>query len=93
MDFLSADSLPWLKGPQQRLRTALQSGHLPHSLLVLSVPGLGAEQLANWMTALVLCESPGTRPFDVWTYSLASNSDGVRCWRPDATHHARHAFH
>jgi DNA polymerase-3 subunit delta' len=64
MDFLSADSLPWLKVPQQRLRAALQAGHLPHSLLVLSVPGLGAEQLANWMTALVLCESPGTRPCD-----------------------------
>jgi len=64
MDFLSADSLPWLKEPQQRLRSALQMGHLPHSLLVLSVPGLGAEHLANWMTALVLCESQATRPCD-----------------------------
>jgi len=64
MDFLSADSLPWLKEPQQRLRGALETGRLPHSLLVLSVPGLGAEQLANWMTALVLCESSGTRPCD-----------------------------
>jgi DNA polymerase-3 subunit delta' len=64
MDFLSADSLPWLKGPQQRLRSALEMGHLPHSLLVLSVPGLGAEHLANWMTALVLCESQATRPCD-----------------------------
>src|ERR1700722_11565924 len=62
MDFLSADSLPWLKEPQQRLRGALAMGHLPHSLLVLSVPGLGAEHLANWMTALVLCESQATRP-------------------------------
>jgi DNA polymerase-3 subunit delta' len=64
MDFLSADSLPWLKEPQQRLRSALEMGHLPHSLLVLSVPGLGAEHLANWMTALVLCESQATRPCD-----------------------------
>jgi DNA polymerase-3 subunit delta' len=64
MDFLSADSLPWLKEPQQRLRGALEMGHLPHSLLVLSVPGLGAEHLANWMTALVLCESQATRPCD-----------------------------
>jgi DNA polymerase-3 subunit delta' len=64
MDFLSADSLPWLKEPQQRLRSALQTGHLPHSLLVLSVPGLGAEHLATWMTALVLCESSGMRPCD-----------------------------
>src|SRR5882757_9996962 len=64
MDFLSADSLPWLKEPQRRLRSALEMGHLPHSLLVLSVPGLGAEHLANWMTALVLCESQATRPCD-----------------------------
>jgi DNA polymerase-3 subunit delta' len=34
-------------------------------LLLLSVPGLGAEQLAHWVTALALCESPGERPCDV----------------------------
>ena len=62
MDFLSADSLPWLKDAQQRMRAALQAGRLPHSLLLLSAPGLGAEQLANWITALALCESPGERP-------------------------------
>jgi DNA polymerase III subunit delta' len=80
MDFLSADSLPWLKGPQQRLRAAHQSGHLPHSLLVLSVPGLGAEQLANWITALVLCESPGTRPCDACPSCRLLRSDS----HPDA---------
>jgi DNA polymerase-3 subunit delta' len=64
MDFLSANSLPWLKTAQQKLRTAFNAGRLPHSLLVLSVPGLGAEQLANWITALALCESPGERPCD-----------------------------
>ena len=64
MDFLSADSLPWLKAAQQRMRSAFDAGRLPHSLLVLSVPGLGAEQLANWITALALCESPGRRPCD-----------------------------
>jgi len=80
MDFLSADSLPWLKEPQQRLRTALQSGHLPHSLLILSVPGLGAEQLANWITALVLCESPDTRPCDVCPSCRLLRSDS----HPDA---------
>jgi DNA polymerase-3 subunit delta' len=80
MDFLSADSLPWLKEPQQRLRSALESGHLPHSLLVLSVPGLGAEQLANWMTALVLCESPGKRPCDVCPSCRLLRSDS----HPDA---------
>ncbi len=62
MDFLSADSLPWLAGEQQRLRAALAAGRLPHSLLLLSVPGLGAEQLANWIAGLALCESLRVRP-------------------------------
>jgi DNA polymerase III subunit delta' len=57
MDFLSADSLPWLGSAQQRLRASLAAKRLPHSLLLLSTPGLGAEQLANWITALALCES------------------------------------
>jgi DNA polymerase-3 subunit delta' len=80
MDFLSADSLPWLKEPQQRLRSALESGHLPHSLLLLSVPGLGAEQLANWIIALVLCESSGKRPCDVCPSCRLLRSDS----HPDA---------
>ena len=62
MDFVSADSLPWLSGAQQRLRAALALGRLPHSLLLLSVPGLGAELLGNWITALALCESGDQRP-------------------------------
>ena len=62
MDILSADSLPWLNGAQQRLRAAFAAQRLPHSLLLLSAPGLGAEQLANWITALALCESTGQRP-------------------------------
>jgi DNA polymerase III subunit delta' len=62
MDFLSADSLPWLQGARQRLRAAQAAGRLPHSLLLLSAPGLGAEQLASWITALALCESKGERP-------------------------------
>ena len=57
MDFLSADSLPWLHGAQWRLRAALAAQRLPHSLLLLSSPGLGAELLANWIAALALCES------------------------------------
>jgi DNA polymerase III subunit delta' len=65
MDFVSADSLPWLQGAQQRLRASLAAQRLPHSLLVLSKPGLGAEQLANWITALVLCESGDSRPCGV----------------------------
>jgi DNA polymerase-3 subunit delta' len=65
MDFLSADSLPWLHDSQQRLRAAWAAQRLPHSLLLLSVPGLGAEQLANWITALALCESSAARPCGV----------------------------
>jgi DNA polymerase III, delta subunit len=64
MDFLSADSLPWLVDSQQRLRSAYRAGRLPHSLLLISAPGLGAEALANWAAALALCESAGTRPCD-----------------------------
>jgi DNA polymerase III subunit delta' len=75
MDFLSADSLPWLEGAQQRLRASLAANRLPHSLLLLSTPGLGAEQLANWITALVLCESLGSRPCGVCASCLLLRSD------------------
>jgi DNA polymerase-3 subunit delta' len=62
MDYLSAQSLPWLDDARRRLRDAAAAGRLPHSLLILSMPGLGAEQLASWTAALALCESPETRP-------------------------------
>jgi DNA polymerase III subunit delta' len=65
MDFLSADSLPWLEEPQQRMRAAFAAGRVPHSVLLLSVPGLGAERFANWITALALCESAAERPCGV----------------------------
>jgi DNA polymerase-3 subunit delta' len=58
MDFLSADSLPWLGAPQRRMRASRAAKRLPQALLILSVPGLGAQQLAYWIAALVLCESP-----------------------------------
>jgi DNA polymerase-3 subunit delta' len=57
MDFLSADALPWLGEAQRRMREARAAGRLPQALLVLSVPGLGAGQLAAWIAALALCES------------------------------------
>jgi len=75
MDFLNADTLPWLKEPQQRMRAAFGAGRLPHSLLLLSVPGLGAEQLANWLTALALCESPGARPCGICASCRLLRSD------------------
>src|SRR5271167_91139 len=65
MDILSADSMPWLQHSQQRLRSAIDSGRLPHSLLLLAAPGLGAENLSHWITALALCEHPSARPCDV----------------------------
>jgi DNA polymerase-3 subunit delta' len=65
MDFLSAYTLPGLESAQQRLRAALAAQRLPHSLLLLSTPGLGAEPLAHWITALALCESPGAGPCGV----------------------------
>jgi DNA polymerase III subunit delta' len=75
MDYLNADSLPWLRESQQRLRSALESGRMPHSLLVLSTPGLGAEQLASWSTALALCESQGARPCGVCASCRLLSSD------------------
>jgi DNA polymerase-3 subunit delta' len=75
MDFMSADSLPWLGSAQQRLRASLAAKRLPHSLLLLSTPGLGAEQLANWSAALVLCESLGSRPCGVCASCQLLRSD------------------
>jgi DNA polymerase-3 subunit delta' len=65
VDFLSAISLPWLHGFQQQVRAALSARRLPHALLLLSVPGLGAEQFADWIGALVLCQSPNGSPCGV----------------------------
>jgi DNA polymerase III subunit delta' len=75
VDFLSADSLPWLGSSQQRLRDSLLAERLPHSSLVLSAPGLGAEHLANWMAALALCESRTERPCGVCTSCSLLRSD------------------
>jgi DNA polymerase-3 subunit delta' len=54
--------MPWLAGPQQRLRAAEARGRLPHSLLLLSAPGLGALEFAQFLSAWVLCESAHHRP-------------------------------
>jgi DNA polymerase-3 subunit delta' len=54
--------MPWLADAQQRLRAAHAAGRLPHSILMLSPPGLGAELLANWISAFALCESQLNRP-------------------------------
>ncbi|HEV7612568.1 MAG TPA: DNA polymerase III subunit delta' [Steroidobacteraceae bacterium] len=75
MDVLSADTLPWLQVAQRRLRDALAAQRLPHSLLLLSNPGLGAEQLANWITALALCDSSVSRPCGVCASCQLLRSD------------------
>ena len=65
MDFLSADSLPWVAGVLTRLRAARGAGRLPPALLLTSPVGLGAEQLASWIAALALCESQSGAPCGV----------------------------
>lgn len=62
MDFLSAESLPWLREAQQRLRASRAARRLPQALLILSIPGLGAQRLARWIAALALCESQTAPP-------------------------------
>ena len=62
MDFLKAESFPWLQNARDGLRAAQGAGRLPHSLLVLAPPGLGAEDLGSWITALALCESGDRKP-------------------------------
>ena len=61
MDFLKADALPWLEGLQRQLRDAATARRLPHSILLISQPGLGADYLAQWTGAFVLCERGGAR--------------------------------
>jgi DNA polymerase-3 subunit delta' len=75
MDFLSADSMPWLDEYQRRLRTAWAAGRLPHSLLLLSLPGLGAEALAHWVTGLALCAAPDKRPCGICASCLLLRAD------------------
>jgi DNA polymerase-3 subunit delta' len=57
MNLDAASSLPWLHPAQQRLRQASTSDRMPHSLLVQSPAGLGADSLAEWAMAFALCES------------------------------------
>jgi DNA polymerase III subunit delta' len=65
VDFLSAESLPWLAEAQKRMRASKAADRLPQSLLLLSQPGLGAELLAAWICALALCESAAGAPCGV----------------------------
>jgi DNA polymerase-3 subunit delta' len=62
MNLDAASSFPWLQAAQQRLRQAAGSARLPHSLLVQSPAGLGADSLAEWAMAFALCEAATARP-------------------------------
>jgi DNA polymerase-3 subunit delta' len=65
MDILKAEQLSWLYDPMTRIRQSAGAGRLPHSLLMLSAPGLGVEFLAQWTAGFALCESAGRRPCGV----------------------------
>jgi DNA polymerase III subunit delta' len=62
MDFLRAQQLFWLDSAMARIRQAAGAGRMPHSLLLLSQPGLGVEFLAHWIMAFVLCDDTKKRP-------------------------------
>jgi DNA polymerase-3 subunit delta' len=80
MKFDTADSLPWLADAQARLRRAAVNERLPHSLLLLSAPGLGADHLAEWTLAFALCEDPTRRPCGACPSCLLLRADS----HPDA---------
>ncbi len=62
MNFALAETLPWLREGQARIRESAAAGRLPHSLLLQSAPGLGVESLAHWTIAFALCEGAAPRP-------------------------------
>jgi DNA polymerase-3 subunit delta' len=57
------------------LQEAARVERLPHSLLLQSTPGLGAELLANWTAALALCEAVGARPCGACASCLLLRTD------------------
>jgi DNA polymerase-3 subunit delta' len=71
----AASSYPWLHPAQQRLRQAADASRLPHSLLVESPAGLGADCLAEWCMAFALCESEAMRPCGTCASCLLLSAD------------------
>jgi DNA polymerase-3 subunit delta' len=53
---------PWLDAPARLLDEAFAGPRPPHALLLRAAEGLGAEQLATWIAARVLCQAAGRRP-------------------------------
>ena len=62
MDFETIETLDWLTDARELIRRLLQDGRLPHAFLILSKEGLGATQLADWIAAAVLCDTPAQQP-------------------------------
>ena len=50
MDFLTAESLPWLGQARQRLRDSMLAGRLPHSSLVLSTAASIPSRISSAIT-------------------------------------------
>jgi DNA polymerase III subunit delta' len=57
MDIYAANDLPWLKAPADQLARDLDGARIAHAILIVSAEGLGADALADWISAAVLCES------------------------------------
>lgn len=54
--------LPWHREQARRLSVARSRDRLPHALLICGPPGVGKRMLAEWITALLLCDSASTEP-------------------------------
>jgi DNA polymerase III subunit delta' len=80
MDFLKAKKMFWLDVAIGRIRQAAALGRFPHSLLLLSAPGLGVESLAQWTLAFALCDRKDQRPCGECASCLLLKADN----HPDA---------
>jgi DNA polymerase-3 subunit delta' len=80
LNFQAASSLPWLAPQQEQIRRSKDAGRLPHSLLLVSAAGLGAEALAEWILAFALCEDAVAQPCGACASCLLLSADS----HPDA---------
>ena len=54
--------LPWLAAAQERVNASLRQERLGHALLIHAPRGVGAEELARWISQLALCTASGSKP-------------------------------
>lgn len=59
---LAPAAAPWLEAARTQLQAALQSGRLPHALLLLAAAGSGESALGLWAGQLALCDAPESAP-------------------------------